>query len=202
LNRLFDIALPNSRIVEYVSGNAPPAPEDSPMRTALVCSFALLAAPAYATDGPVFRDFGSHTPVEVDVVIPKGTVLRHVYDVTAAAPGKRDPGFETAARFINSHVANGMPERDVAVAVVIHGPAILELTRPAFYAARHKGAVNSSQAMVEEMQKKGVRFLVCGQAANSLGVKKADLLPGMELAISASSAHAILQAQGYTLNPF
>jgi hypothetical protein len=35
-----------------------------------------------------------------------------------------------------------------------------------------------------------------------MGVKKADLLPGVEMAMSASSAHAILQAQGYTANPF
>ncbi len=146
--------------------------------------------------------FGSHTPVEADLVIPKGMVLRHVYDVTAAAPGKRNPGFETAARFINSHVGNGMAQRDVAVAVVVHGPAIAELTNAAAYAARNKGAANASEAMVIEMLNKGVRFIVCGQAANAMGVKKAELLPGVELAISASSAHAVLQAQGYSLNPF
>jgi intracellular sulfur oxidation DsrE/DsrF family protein len=163
---------------------------------------ALLAGPALATDGPVFMGFGSHTPVEADLVIPKGMVLRHVYDVTAATPDKRNPGFETAARFINSHVANGVPERDVAVAVVVHGSAIDELTRAPVYAARNGGKANASEAMVIEMLKKGVRFIVCGQAANARGVKKAELLPGVELAISASSAHAILQAQGYSLNPF
>jgi intracellular sulfur oxidation DsrE/DsrF family protein len=170
------------------------------MRALLIA--ALVASPALATDGPVFKGFGSHTPVEHDVAIPKGMVLRHVYDVTRAAPGTLNPGFETAARFINSHVANGMAERDVAVAVVVHGPAINELTRPAVYAARHNGAANASEAMVKEMLARGVRFLVCGQAANMMGLKKADLLPGVELTISASSAHAILQAQGYTLNPF
>jgi intracellular sulfur oxidation DsrE/DsrF family protein len=171
------------------------------MRRVLLC-LALIASPAWATDGPVFRGFGSHTPVEADLAIPKGMVLRHVYDVIPASPGKRNPGFETAARFINSHVGNGVAERDVAVAVVVHGPAIAELTKAAAYGARHGGAPNASQAMVEEMLRQGVRFIVCGQAANTMGVKKADLLPGVELAISASSAHAILQAQGYTLNPF
>ncbi|WP_353215998.1 DsrE family protein [Sandarakinorhabdus sp.] len=162
----------------------------------------MLASPVLATDGPVFTGFGTHTPVEHDVAIPKGMVLRHVYDVTGATPGKRNPGFETAARFINSHVGNGMALRDVAVAVVVHGSAINELTKAATYGVRNNGAANASQAMVEEMLAKGVRFVVCGQAANAMGVKKADLLPGVELAISASSAHAILQAQGYTLNPF
>ena len=171
------------------------------MRT-LILALALVAAPALATDGPVFKGFGSHTPVEFDVAIPKGMVLRHVYDVQPATPGKRNPGFETAARFINSHVGNGMAERDVAVAVVVHGSAINELTKPEVYAARNNGAANASEAMVKEMLAKGVRFVVCGQAANNMGIKKADLVPGVELAISASSAHAILQAQGYTLNPF
>ena len=80
----------------------------------------LLASPALAAEGPVFRDFGSYVPVESDLVIPKGTVLRHVYDVTAAAHGKRNPGFETAARFVNTHVGHGMARQDVAVAVVVH----------------------------------------------------------------------------------
>ena len=87
------------------------------MRALLIA--VLLAAPAAATDGPVFKGFGTHTPVEHNVAIPKGMALRHVYDVTKAASGKLNPGFETAARFINSHVANGVSERDVAVAVVV-----------------------------------------------------------------------------------
>jgi intracellular sulfur oxidation DsrE/DsrF family protein len=172
--------------------------------TALLAITFLVPASAQtaALAGPVFATFGSYTAVEPDLMIPKGMVLRHVYDVTAAAPGKRNPGFETAARFINSHVGNGMAERDVAVAIVVHGPPIAELTRPEVYAVRNNGAANASEAMVKAMLAKGVRFIVCGQSANAQGIKKADLLPGVEMAISASSAHAVLQAQGYTLNPF
>lgn len=164
-------------------------------------ALALATSPARATDGPVFMGFGSHTPVDVNVVIPKGTVLRHAYDATKATPGKRNPVFEAAARFINSHVGNGMPAGNVGAAVVVHGSAIVELTNPQVYAARNNGAANASQAMVREMLDKGVRFLVCGQAANGQGIKKADLVPGVEMAISASSAHAVLQAQGYSVNP-
>ena len=43
---------------------------------------------------------------------------------------------------------------------------------------------------------------MCGQSAAGQGVKKTDLLPGVELALSAMTAHALLQQQGYTLNPF
>jgi hypothetical protein len=33
-------------------------------------------------------------------------------------------------------------------------------------------------------------------------VKTEDLLPGVEMALSAMTAHALLQQQGYTFNPF
>jgi hypothetical protein len=34
------------------------------------------------------------------------------------------------------------------------------------------------------------------------GIAKSELLPGVKMAISASSAHALLGMQGYTLIPF
>lgn len=172
----------------------------------------LLAVPAAAQEaprlpaqvsGPVFPNNGSYYPIASDLVIPKGTVLRHVYDVNPGAPaGKVLPVLDTAARFINSHVAAGMPEKDVHVAVVAHGQSIVDLARPAVFAARRAGAANPSQPVIEALLKRNVRIIVCGQAATGLGLTKADLLPGVEWSISASSAHALLQRQGYTLNPF
>ena len=40
------------------------------------------------------------------------------------------------------------------------------------------------------------------QSAAWANVEKADLLPGVKMALSAMDAHAILQHQGYSLNPF
>ena len=34
------------------------------------------------------------------------------------------------------------------------------------------------------------------------GVANEDLLPGIEVGLSAMTAHALLQQQGYTVNPF
>ena len=52
-----------------------------------------------------------------------------------------------------------------------------------------------SSAMVREMLDHGVRFIVCGQSAASQGVAKSELIPGVELALSAMTAHALLQQQ-------
>jgi intracellular sulfur oxidation DsrE/DsrF family protein len=47
-----------------------------------------------------------------------------------------------------------------------------------------------------------VKIIVCGQTAAYYGVKTDELLPGVQMALSAMTAHALLQQQGYTLNPF
>ena len=57
-------------------------------------------------------------------------------------------------------------------------------------------------AMRVVMTDQGVRFIVCGQSAAGQGVAKSELLPGVEMALSAMTAHALLQQQGYTVNPF
>jgi intracellular sulfur oxidation DsrE/DsrF family protein len=162
----------------------------------------LLAAPAIAqtpnrdafTTGPVFEDFGPHAPVEGGEPLPSFSRFAIAFDVaTAADDGTRNRGFESAARFINMHVAAGVPEDRIALAVVVHGKATLDLTT-------REG--NASADMVEAMLARGVRFIVCGQSAAAYGVKKADLIEGVELHLSAMTAHALLQQDGYTVNPF
>ena len=61
---------------------------------------------------------------------------------------------------------------------------------------------NGSAAMVRAMLDHGVRFIVCGQSAAGIGVANEDLVPGVEMALSAMTAHALLQQRGYTVNPF
>lgn len=47
-----------------------------------------------------------------------------------------------------------------------------------------------------------MRVILCGQSAAASGIERVDLLPGVEMALSAMTAHALLQQDGYTLNPF
>jgi intracellular sulfur oxidation DsrE/DsrF family protein len=153
--------------------------------------------------GPVFPDIAPVATIRSDVPVPAGAVLKAVYDVTAAAaPGSRSTSFDTAARFLNSHVESGVPEQNIRIAYVVHGKAITDLLKPERYAARTGGKVNASAATVARLQQHGVAFLVCGQAAAAMGVTNDDLLPGVKMAISASSAHVLLGMQGFTLVPF
>ncbi|RIV85133.1 DsrE family protein [Aurantiacibacter zhengii] len=178
----------------------------------LLCLFAvgLLAAPATAQDastfttGPVFEDFGPHANVEQTEPLPADLALRHSFDVAAAAEdGRFNRGFESAARFINMHTANGVSPERIDVAVVVHGRAVQDLLTDAAWAARDlEGDANLGGDHVRAMLDAGVRFIVCGQSAAGIGVSNEDLIPGVEMALSAMTAHALLQQRGYTVNPF
>lgn len=144
--------------------------------------------------GPVFSQFGPHAPVAGIGQVDADTEFSHSFDVSKPADADAlNKGFESAARFINMHVAHGVPEENIRIAVVVHGKAVMDLlAKPD----------NTSNDMVQVMLDHGVRFIVCGQSAAAYGVTQEDLLPGVEMALSAMTAHALLQQRGYTVNPF
>ncbi|MEZ5693747.1 MAG: DsrE family protein [Altererythrobacter sp.] len=168
-----------------------------------------LAAPAAAQDmsvfktGPVFEDFGPHAPVEGIDTVPADTEFAIAFDVSVPAEeGKRSRSIESAARFINMHAAAGVDPDNIRIAVVIHGKASMDLLTDEAWAAKGNEGENPSGAMVREMLDQGVRFILCGQSGAAYGIRQEDLIPGVETALSAMTAHALLQQRGYTVNPF
>ena len=145
------------------------------------------------TNGPVFKDYGPVADVEETSPIPSNTVLRHSFDVSTRAPdGRPNRTLESAARFINMHARAGIPGDRIRVAVVVHGKAVHDVSDDDA----------ASAGLVAALVGQGVRIIVCGQSAVYYGVTADDLLPGVEMALSAMTVHALLQQQGYTINPF
>ena len=177
-------------------------------RLALLLPLMALAQPASAQmenfkPGPVFTDFGPTAPVEQSEPVAKDTQFHIAFDVSAAAePDKINRTIESAARFINMHVAAGVPEENIHLAIVVHGGAAFDLTNAAFFAAHKDGRANASAAAIAQLQDHGVEFYLCGQSAAAQGISNADLLPGVKMSLSAMTAHALLQQQGFTINPF
>ena len=177
--------------------------------TAFAALMLTSAGPALAQDlpegfstGPVFEDFGPHAAVGGVEPFSDQVAFRHSFDVAARSEDRRNRGFESAARFVNMHAANGVDPAQIETAVVVHGRAVLDLLTDEALAARDgEFDSNMSGDMVREMLAKGVRFIVCGQSATGQGVTADQLIPGVEMALSAMTAHALLQQQGYTVNP-
>jgi intracellular sulfur oxidation DsrE/DsrF family protein len=181
------------------------------MRTALTLALALIAAPLTAQDmsafkpGPVLTEFGAHAPVPGVEQLPATTEFALAFDVsTPATEGAANRGFESAGRFLNMHVAHWVPRENIRLVVVVHGKASLELLSNTAHAANplSRQGDNPSGKLVEALLAEDVRFILCGQSAAVYGIKPEDLIPGVEMALSAMTAHALLQKDGFTVNPF
>lgn len=171
------------------------------------CLALSLTAPAGAGEerfstGPVFTDYGPVADIDSDFAIPDGAVFKTSFDVREAAkPGELNRTLVAAARFINMHARVGAPMENLNLAIIVHGGAVHDVADDAHY-AEAVGGDNANAPLVAALTAKGVRIIVCGQSAAYYDLEKAELLPEVQMALSAMTAHALLQADGYALNPF
>lgn len=118
----------------------------------------------------------------------------------SAKTGEVNPGFLSVASMWNALRADGVPARQIKLAIVIHGRATVDLMANAPYKAR-MGRDNPNVAILEQLSKAGVDIIVCGQALFNRDVPRDDLLPMVQVARSAGYAHMILAAKGYGTTP-
>lgn len=145
------------------------------------------------TTGPAFKDFGPVADIDVTLPLPVDAVFRHSFDVAKSADdGELNRTLVSAARFINMHARAGVDADRIELAIVVHGTAIHDVS----------GDAPGNAELVAALIENGVSIIVCGQSAAYYDVNTEDLLPGVEMALSAMTAHALLQQQGYSLNPF
>ena len=158
---------------------------------------AALAAPGDFAPGPVLKNFGPVASV-ADHRVDSQSVFKVAFDISQAAkPGTINRSMESAARFLNMHAAAGVKPENLSVALVVHGAAAIDLVKH----ARYQGN-NANAPLVAALLEAGVTIELCGQTAAYRDIDPQDLLPGVAMALSAMTAHARLQQQGYTLNPF
>lgn len=171
----------------------------------LICiagGLAMLSAPAAAAQqafstGPVIENFGPVADIPGAQVLSPDTRLRVAFDTAMPAEnGELNRTLVSAARFLNMHARAGLDLENIDLAIVVHGRAVLDV------ADVEGGQSALNAALVEALTGHEVEIFVCGQSAAYYGVAADDLLPRVTLSLSAMTAHALLQQDGYTLNPF
>ena len=164
----------------------------------LVLCASALAGPGDFHAGSRIKGFGRIAAVDAAPKLPPETVLKVAFDVSeAGASDTVNRKLDSAARFINMHAAAGLRDDQVQVAVVVHGKASQDLLT-----AEKLGRDNPNQALIAALIEAGVSISLCGQTAAYYDIGAGDLLPGVNMALSAMTQHALLQQQGYSLNPF
>lgn len=170
--------------------------------TGLLACGLLAGTPVFAVQqgfstGPLIEDYGPHSPVPGAEAIPPDSEFRITFDTAVpAGDGELNRTLVSAARFLNLHAGAGVDPANIHLAVVIHGRAVRDV------AAVADGQSDANAALVAALLAQNVRIHVCGQSAVYYDVSADDLLPGVTMSLSAMTAHALLQQDGYTLNPF
>jgi intracellular sulfur oxidation DsrE/DsrF family protein len=164
---------------------------------------ALLAcsAPAQqrATTGPLVTAGGPvYEVADPDFPTPMDTELKAVFELRAAAedPSRMNQNLGTMARYLNMHARAGVPRENLRVAGVVHGGASLALLKDEYY-REASGVDNPNKELIAQILASGGQVILCGQTAGARGITKDQLLPGVQLALSAMTAMTALQQQGY-----
>lgn len=161
------------------------------------------AAPSDFKTGPVFTEYGENARIVNGLPDAASQQFKVVFDVAKKNEAEEAPhrSFNTVARFINMHVRSGVPLENIEAAIVVHGQASFELLSNEAHQSKF-GKPSASNALLRGLMDKGVRVFLCGQSASYLNITQDQLLNGVTMSLSAMTANALLQQQGFTLNPF
>lgn len=162
------------------------------------CAPASLAQEDGRSTGPVIEAYGPAYVVEAAAALPESVEFKVAFDLSdSRGPEEINRGLESVARFLNMHGKAGVSADRMHLAVVVHGQATKDMRTE-----EASGGSNVNVGLIEALLAAGVRIEVCGQSVAALGVNASELVPGVDMALSAMTAHALLQQDGYTLNPF
>ena len=154
--------------------------------------------------GPAIESFGAVYQVEnPSFATPTDMVYRVAFEVALGTdePDQVNPRIETVARFLNMHAQSGVARENMKLALVLHGTAGKDALGDEGYRRRF-GVDNPNAALIQALQQYGVRIVLCGQTQMHRGLVGGELAAGVEVALSAMTALAALQSQGYQVNPF
>jgi intracellular sulfur oxidation DsrE/DsrF family protein len=176
---------------------------DSAMRTSSLTLVMLAvfagAAAGQASTGPIVNAGGPTFPVANPTFeTPMDRQFKAVFELRAPAgsPDRMNQNLGTMARYLNMHARAGVPRENVRVAGVVHGGAAIELLQDEHYRSEH-GVDNPNKELIAEIIAGGGQVILCGQTAGARGITADQLLPGVQLALSAMTAMTVLQQDGY-----
>jgi intracellular sulfur oxidation DsrE/DsrF family protein len=169
----------------------------------ILVALALAAAPLTAQKTLVMAD-AKYDPVPNPTFdIPRDLTYKVAWNVQqgSAKPDETNEAFKRIASFVNSSATAGVPRENLHYVMVVHGAAGVELLSNAAYRAR-MGVDNPNAALLEGLSKAGMKIILCGQTIVTRKLDREQLLPFVQVTLSATWAFTVLQAQGYHVNPF
>jgi intracellular sulfur oxidation DsrE/DsrF family protein len=173
-------------------------------RAALFASIlALSARAATAADAllpPLIPGYGEVTPVENAGERPDPTVdYKVVLNATKGGTSDTPPPFlDKAAKVANLLAQSGAPAEHRHVVVIMQAAATQAVLNDKGLKARGL-ARNPSADLIAKLNAAGVSVRVCGQALAAAKIARDEVLPGVQVDLSALTTVTALQLRGYAL---
>jgi intracellular sulfur oxidation DsrE/DsrF family protein len=171
-----------------------------PLRALVLAS--LVAAPALADAllPPVVQGYGEVTPVEAagekpDPALDYKVVLNATKGGGADAP---PPFLDKAAKVANLLAQSGVPAQHRHVVVILQAAATTAVLNDKGLKARGLTR-NPSAELIARLNAAGVSVRVCGQALAGAKIARDEVLPGIQVDLSALTTVSTLQLKGYAL---
>lgn len=152
---------------------------------------------------PVVPEYGKTFPIEHPAVGADPALdYKVVLDVTkSGADGAPPPGLLTAARLANLLAQSGVPASHRHLFVIVHGAATPAVLNEAGFKARGETVNPRAALLIAELTRAGVAVHVCGQALGKAKIRKREVLPDVQVDLSAAVTIPTLEMQGYALLP-
>ncbi|MEP7313686.1 MAG: DsrE family protein [Pseudomonadota bacterium] len=149
---------------------------------------------------PLIPGYGEVTPVEnpgerPDPKVDYKIVLNSTKGGSDSSPV---PFLDKAAKVANLLAQSGVPAEHRHVVVIMQAAATPAVLNAAGLKARGKSA-NPNADLIAKLNAAGVSVRVCGQALAAAQIARSEVLPGVQVDLSALTTVSALQLQGYAL---
>jgi intracellular sulfur oxidation DsrE/DsrF family protein len=163
-------------------------------------SIAMAAEPEWTY--PVIKDYGKIVALPDAAMQPdKHAEYNVVFNLTGGGePDKVNGSLERVARTVNVFASAGVPASHLHFIVVVHGPATPIVLDNTHYQEKFK-TDNPNIALIDDLEKVGVKVVVCGQALAHNKFAHEWVNPKVELTLSAITDVIILEKKGYVIFP-
>ncbi|MFD0797359.1 DsrE family protein [Maribacter chungangensis] len=154
--------------------------------------------------GPIIKDYGPVWDItDPDFKTDVTKTYRAVFDIMSSPedPSQVNASLETAARFLNMHAQNGIPLKQLKVALIVHNKASKDVANSTAYQKKY-GVKNPNEELLRQLMDSGAEVIFCGQSSVSRGFPKEDLVTGVQISLSAMTALIQLQDDNYRLIKF
>lgn len=170
----------------------------------LTSLLATIAGSAQNKVNPVIKSYG--TVFEIPTADHKpdpATEYKIIVELTENTP-KADSlniYLEAIATLINLHAAEGVPQKNIKLVVVLRKGATYAVFGDELFRKYFK-VDNPNRQLIKELTDAGVEFYVCGQTMIKRNTKEEELMPGTKIASSGLTAISTYQLKGYTMIKF